>query len=220
MAKIFVPWSGGLDSTRLLALLSNQGHQVTCGHIEIINNVEKNKREEEARSKIIKSGYLSKYNISYDGCIYKADLSLKNKALGLIQVPVWIAGLVNHVCDRFDKVALGYVMNDDAISFLDDIKRIYNAYNGVMQPGEKLPKLIFPLIKSHKRILWRDLDDDVKHLVSWCENTRGDEDDCGSCVPCSKMKHLGLAGNRFYKEDVPVLEEKEVVDKAPPVRHR
>ena len=52
--NIFIPWSGGADSTYLILLKTLQeGHTVYSGYFELQNNKEKVKRELTAINKML-----------------------------------------------------------------------------------------------------------------------------------------------------------------------
>lgn len=199
--KIFVPWSGGLDSTYLLQKLSSDGHDVSAGYIEFSNNASKVVREKKAISEIIETGFLKKHKVLYEREIATINLSLANKRMSLYQPQVWLTSLMYHVdptCN--DAIALGYVLNDDAISFIDDIKRVWRAMN--VFSYAPLPKLIFPLTKISKKAIWDRIDPEIKDLVTWCENI-GEKDNCGHCSSCRRAQFSKLYRPKDIRDDVP-----------------
>jgi len=197
MAKYLVPWSGGLDSTSLICQLLGKGHRVEALYTDINDN------EQDARQlnavKIMQKQYFKNYDFSL--------IIDQNKGLGLSavfrqnviclqQVPVHIFNIIKHI-DGHDFVAMAYVMNDDAISFLCDIKKIYDSYQGIA--NNRLPKLQFPLSKMPKHILYESLPRELKAHITWCEGT---EDNCGKCSSCKRMSDLiASETNVSSKED-------------------
>ena len=57
-----------------------------------------------------------------------------NDLLSFKQIPAWILGII--YCGELsnvDEVHIGYVMNDDAISYLSEIKKVYNSFQNMQQ---------------------------------------------------------------------------------------
>lgn len=183
MSNIFCLWSGGLDSTFLVAKLLDEGHNVTCGYINLTNNEHIIEREEFARNKIEKYfsiKYRDKFN--YIGKISDITINYANPKILIMQAYIWLFSYVSIPRD-IDNVAIGYIMNDDAISFLDEIKNIFKSYT--MLNNQKI-ELIFPLIKFKKSKIWHNsLMIDIRKNVSWCEDIF--EDNCGKCESCKRM---------------------------------
>lgn len=187
---VFVAWSGGLDSTYLIRELLDQGHRVSAGYIEITNNTTKTARELAAIEKLLKLDYL-KGDFHYKGKIVGFGIEHYGGAICLSQPLIWLMGLAYSIdeSEPYDEVALGYVMNDDAISYLDDIRKTYRGLQPMMRI--KLPPLVFPLTRTKKNEMWEDLPYDVKDAVTWCEGP-GVEDRCGECHACQRMKKSNL----------------------------
>ena len=94
-------------------------------------------------------------------------------------------------------------MNDDAISFLPEIQKIYKSYNLIC---DNLIPLKFPIIKKMKWMLWEELPKVYHDYIVTCESPRlgttimGDGmeiinyDPCGHCLPCEKI----LATNNHH----------------------
>ena len=187
--RILALWSGGLDSTYMLQYLSEQGHEVYAGYVAYRNNREKTTRELEAIDKIRETEFFHRYRIKYLGTIYDVKVDKPARNMQLNQPLMWLSALAYAIGNDTEAVAIGYVMNDDAISFIDDFKNIYESFKPLVF---NLPPLMFPLTKLPKEVFWKRMDDEVKSLITWCENT-GDKNDCGQCQPCIRMKHLGLS---------------------------
>jgi hypothetical protein len=92
---------------------------------------------------------------------------------------------------------MGYVLGDQAISFIPEIRKAYNALSFVSE--QKYPKLTFPLIKKHKWDLFNSLPEKVRNEVVFCENPnqieKGKFLDCGECHSCKTY----LVNNLFFK---------------------
>ncbi len=110
-------------------------------------------------------------------------------------------------CIEFDEVQLGYIMNDDAVSLLNEIRSLWESLKGFLNPcfiqGRKYPQITFPLIKYFKSYIVSYLFDNYYDiaLTRWtCEDPKlikeymeGDIHHevyahCGKCNPCKKLK--------------------------------
>lgn len=237
---VFIPWSGGLDSTSLLVYMLKKGYRITTGYIQIENNANKVKQELAARKVILSK--LDAYCIHHGynaindrGVVLKIDvLESHRKIVVLAQAPVWITGLV-YCTEGFDEVALGYVMNDDAVSYMNEIRNAYRSFAKINTPldaGIKVPKMTFPLHKSKK--------DDLKSFLTkerlgsiiedvWvCEEPFMGEP-CGRCVACGRdtrtVKNSYNSEGRKYNmnrdtvmQDPPVtLDESESLEESEPL---
>lgn len=182
--EILALWSGGLDSTFMLKMLSEAGHRVRAGYVEFINNEAKTKRELGAIDRLIDAGFTRQYDIDYLGVIHRVDLIKPRLNFGLCMPISLIHGLATRVDEHTDRIAMGYVMGDDAISFFEDFQSIYKSFHPLMR---YTPELIFPLTKYKKGMIWDELVGSYRKLVTWCESS-DDEDHCGHCVPCRRME--------------------------------
>ena len=187
MAKYLVPWSGGLDSTALIDFLLSEGHTVDALYTNINNN-KQDTRQLIAVRKMHKQYFNGKnLRLIETGGIKTNGFKGINShtPVGLTQVVYHIFNIINNISDH-DYVALGYVMNDDAISYLEEIKVIYNSYNGIC--WGKMPELIFPLAKMKKRDLYSKLPEVLRKNITWCESEVKNK--CGTCPSCERMKGL------------------------------
>jgi len=178
--KIMVLWSGGMDSTFLIWKLLREGHEVTATYIDIMNNATKTKRELKSITKISK--LFSVYSFTL---LPTQHVSISpGHNMYLQQTVCW--GLVLPVCEDMDELHLGYIMNDDAVSFIPEIKQMFNGYKGLIQ---NLPKLKFPLLKYNKQYIWNNLPEKIRKHTTWCESPRI-KDNCGTCIPCKRHKTI------------------------------
>lgn len=188
-----VPWSGGLDSTYLIFKLLNEGHVVDA-HYTNLNGMTQDDRQLKAVKEladIFRNNYQDKLNLYVNS--ESANTKLRSNRFCLDQVLFHIFNIVRNIELKHDAVALGYVVRDAAISYLPEIKRIYNSYKGIAW-GNSLPVLTFPLMKTTKEMICRDLPFIYKDKVTWCENF-GEQDNCGKCDSCKRM--LNLMPERF-----------------------
>jgi hypothetical protein len=103
-------------------------------------------------------------------------------------------------------------MNDDAVSFVEDIRKIWKSYQSISDT--KLPKLTFPLLKTKKPQSRRALPEDIFQETFFCENpstfkvlTTENEygwTDCGHCGACERAKYDGtfLSYNRNQRNQL------------------
>ncbi len=128
--NILVLWSGGLDSTYLIQHLldTTPDARVRAIYVQITNNEDKVKTELAAIKKMVPV-FKEKYGerFIYDGKVCSIEIndnvySPDKSPLGFSQIPCWIAGVIYGLKHDTTHVALGYVMNDDAISYLEEIR--------------------------------------------------------------------------------------------------
>lgn len=184
--KYCVSWSGGVDSTYLIQKLLKEGYEVLGVYTKILNNEEKTKRELQAIENLYEK-YFKFYNFKYE-IASSIEINYFNSSLTLSQVLPFLTSLI-YSSKNCDRVTIGYIMNDDAISYLSEIKDIWNTFQGIN--FEKLPILEFPLIKTNKESIINDLEEILLKNVTWCENVKGVLGRfCDECVPCKKLKSL------------------------------
>lgn len=222
MAVYLVPWSGGLDSTYLIHQLLSEGHCVRAISWNMnpgfMQDVRQKKAIEEMTPLLEQFRKDLHYTNNWFVMDYIPDHEMgyafsNNDYFSLGQVPSIIAAIARRITDDTDFVAIGYVMGDDALSFLDEINALYTAFINLRASFTIAPpKLVFPLIKRSKYVLYELLPDNLKGKVTWCEShkkikTRG----CGICPSCVKMKiyYPGL----FKRPDNTLQTTKDVLPK-------
>ena len=185
-----------MDSTFLVQKYLQEGHKVNAVYFTLENNETKSKAELQATTKM---GDLIRETFP------KGNFSFSNQAMGRAevsrggdivahQVPFWILAALFAIDQSVDEVAIGYVQNDCMISFLDDIRRVYKAYQPFF--SYKLPKLVFPLMKWTKQEIRDALAKELMELCVWCENPNDVLgagkvfEPCGYCAPCKRHKEL------------------------------
>jgi 7-cyano-7-deazaguanine synthase in queuosine biosynthesis len=75
------------------------------------------------------------------------------------------------------------VINDDAVSYIDDIRKVWEALQGIC--GATLPKLAFPLLKTSKQEIADDLGE-LAILTFSCERPLEVGKPCGACGSCRR----------------------------------
>jgi len=194
---ILIPFSSGLDSTTLVYKALEKKDKFKLCYINIKNNKAKTDIELKQREKIINL-FREKYN-----CYIQDESGIEigiqsNNIVNLPQVPAWIMGLLYSIDSSITEVRMGYCMNDDAASFVEDIKKIWKSYQSISD--SKLPKLTFPLLKKSKRHHVEELPNNIFQETFFCENpgvfkvltTNEDAwEDCGNCGTCKRAKYDG-----------------------------
>lgn len=183
--RIFVLWSGGIDSTYLILHLLEQGHQVDAGYIKIVINKEQTVRELAAIERLLP--LLENDNFKYLGVLN--ELNIKNSGNVILnQIPMFLTALYH--LGPYDEFATGFIMNDDTVSWIPDITACYKGFRPLVR---NLPNITFPLIKLKKMDLWRRLPEPIRNNVVWCEDEDGLYDStkngCGACHSCLRMEY-------------------------------
>ncbi len=178
-----VLWSGGLDSTYLIWKLLSDGYKVEAYYVEIANNPEKIAREKAAIDKLLP--LLKKYYFEYKGVL--STTSIEHIAnLTIVSLPQCITWIY---AAQFlaGPVSIGYVMNDDAISYLDDIRTLNTGF-AAFRPSPLV--LEFPLIKLKKEEIIRFMPKDLLKEVTWCESSNAKQKSkfCKTCHSCRRYR--------------------------------
>lgn len=185
--KHIVSFSGGLDSVYLVNKLLKEGDSVEIVYVEIANNEEKTKREKKAIEY-----FYNFFDKKYYGKISKSEYTyFKVVGYGKFHLPqsaMFITSLLYSIYDGIDTVNIAYVQNDDALSYIEDIKNIYYSYQPLFDM--KLPELKFPLSKTHKATMLCELKNEhgkeFLDNITFCEQNY-EYDNCGECEPCKRF---------------------------------
>lgn len=210
--RVLVAWSGGLDSTYLIQHYLDKGYGVDAVACVLKNaRPSQMKRELAARKKMLK-GYFRGKDVNLVGTSHIEFDGYCFASMGLSQPPIWLLNLIVYIRPEHTEVAMGYVMNDDAVSFLDVISGIWNSYAGIIQIP--LPPMVFPLIKYKKTRVYGEIHYELRQQVTWCESPEK-ADRCGYCPSCRKMIDLGLQLLPIVEKENtmenPTLSEEETV---------
>jgi 7-cyano-7-deazaguanine synthase in queuosine biosynthesis len=184
MNNVVVSWSGGFDSTYMIIELLKNGNRVTA--IQIVSPSLVNSQIESERTKLI-TPLLQKLG-TFRHCVVKQDYESGDTFL-LPQLPLFLFNLALSTTNEHDKVCIGYIMNDDAISFIPEIKKIWKSL-GLMK---KLPVLDFPLMKTKKETVISYLLYNHKEIYDLCWCCESDFSVmCGECASCKR--HINSGG--------------------------
>lgn len=172
--SVGVLFSGGLDSTYLVWKNLKEGNRVIPIYIEIENNRDKVKLEKNRIELLINKFRENFSKELIDFIRYPLSISVGGTNVSdLPQVPVWIMGLLYSQTYDLSEIQIAYVMNDDAISFLNEIRAIYRSYNKLM--GRTIPNLKpinFPLNKVSKYEILSELPIEYFDLIVSCESPK------------------------------------------------
>lgn len=202
MKTILISCSGGLDSVALVQHYLKLNWNVDTVYTEIQNNPEKTKRELNALNNL-RPFFEEMGNYSHLGKNAMRISVLFNSGIDLKQYPIFLTSLFYSVQKKHDAVALGFVLGDQAVSYIPDITKTWKSYQG--NCTFPLPPLIFPFIKKHKTELHNSLSTELKELITWCESSN-ENDFCGECSSCETMianklfPNTGLMHRRFHNE--------------------
>lgn len=207
--NIGVLFSGGLDSTYLIYKNLKEGHNVTPIYIEIENNSNKSILEKN-RIELLLNEFKKEFS-GYErlsGTKFVTNIFMGESGDGLFfkQIPIWILGLIYAQGQKFHEFQIGYVCNDDAVSYIDVIQKIYKSYREILD--FQIP-LKFPIIKMKKEMIASELPKNYMDLVVSCENPTiigsiKDEiinyEPCCCCVPCNTIINGNYYGTNVFPE--------------------
>lgn len=214
--KVAILFSGGLDSTYLVWKNLKEGNSVTPIYVEIENNetktiLEKNRIEllhKEFKKEFDSDAYWEgNSKLKYIKYLFSVGVDANENSLYFKQVPIWIVATLFMQSLDVDEIQIGYVSNDDAISFLDDIRKIYKSYQAICEPMKPLK---FPLTKFKKEQMARELPENYLKLVISCENPQiiGNKDTelieylpCCRCEPCKRIINSDYYGLGYFPEN-------------------
>lgn len=203
--KVFCLWSGGIDSTYMIYKYLKEDYYVSCGYVKITNNVNKTETELKAIDNMLPF-FRSFDNFMYEDIILETTIN-KSFILDFSQIPIWILSILT--TSGYDKVGIAYVMNDDAISYLNELKNIYNSYRELSSNSE-LPELEFPLSKIKKEYILISIPDELKKYTVFCENPILNKNNkyeiCYSCSACRRRFELEINGDIPLDEHICVDE--------------
>jgi|ERR1035437_852605 7-cyano-7-deazaguanine synthase in queuosine biosynthesis len=215
--KVAVLFSGGLDSTYLVWKNLTDGNEVLPIYIEIENNKTKTILEKNRTKLLVEEFRKDKdfeNKIRDVKCILKVNVEANEDSLYFKQLPIWMFGMIFSQSMDVDEIQIGYVCNDDAISYLEDIQNIYKSYQNVCEP---MKPLVFPSTKMKKQQMAHKLPKLYRDLIFSCENATiiGSQDaeiinyePCCECVPCKNI----IASNYYDLGEYPEIYKKRLIN--------
>lgn len=220
---ILIPLSGGLDSTYTVYKALKAGYKVRTTYVEIMNNERKTENELSAINKIneyFTDNYYQLYDTSYEN--NRVDINNFTHSLELPQIPMFLFNLAYVIDESIDEIHLGGVLNDDMISFENEIKKAFNGLKTLFTFDKNI-KLLIPYKKVRKFQIISELPDELLKLVTTCENPLSDGEACGDCGPCRRIFADELTEHPQYNQIIKnisknltevssVIENKETVE--------
>jgi hypothetical protein len=199
--KVAILFSGGLDSTYLVWKNLKEGNIVFPIYVEIENNEIKTILEKNRIELLWKEFHKDdSFNLKPIQYAVKVGVHANEGSLYFKQMPIWIFAVVFLQGMDVDEVQIGYVSNDDAISYLDDIQNIYKSYQAISEP---MKPLVFPLTKEKKYMVAQELPEQYRKYVFSCEmaKIKGSKDaeviEYEPCCECASCKTI--IANDYYK---------------------
>jgi 7-cyano-7-deazaguanine synthase in queuosine biosynthesis len=219
MKTVLVLASGGFDSTYLIMKNLREGNCVIPLYIKSMVDSYQRKYEIKALQAIVsefqklypKKVKTNKFSESYlcDFIQYESNFWCGGYHGFPLQQPiVWMLGAASFINKdttppEIDEIQLGYVMEDHALSWLKEIKKLFKAIMGMSMMTHfavngkeyKLPKVTFPIIKLSKYDIYGSIERDcpsIFKLCVTCETPNEDGSACGHCHSCEVAQNHGL----------------------------
>jgi 7-cyano-7-deazaguanine synthase in queuosine biosynthesis len=201
--KVICMFSGGLDSTFLLLKTLEDNHEVYPVYVDAYIDGLQKKLEIQQSHKII--DILKKRFSRLHSLTTVPITTTASSYIALNQPPIWLLGAMLALNDTtmVDEVRIGYVLGDQAIAYIDDIKKLWKALMSFIKVDYlKLPKVTFPYKKWSKSDIYSCLDHDISSEVSWCESPKEEDGKfvaCGHCHSCKVMEEWTGVSSRTYE---------------------
>lgn len=194
--KYTVLWSGGFDSTYMIQnLLEDQNNTVKAYYVAMgTEQSDKAKMELHSISKL-KEVFkdLFKDRFEYKEIVFSISHHKHNTDVYTPQLMTLLHALYECVEKDTDRVALGFVMNDSSISYIEDLKTIWSGFSELCML-HSWPKLVFPLSKFSKSSTYYYINKKLKELCVCCEYPQSTPNRtfCDTCEPCKRNRAAGL----------------------------
>lgn len=206
--KVAVLFSGGLDSTYLVWKNLTDGNDVQPIYVEVENNQTKTILEKN-RTGLLVQEFCKEFPGKIHDIRYmiKVNVHAIEDSLYFKQVPLWILATIFSQDLNVDEIQIGYVSNDDAISYLQDIQNVYKSYEPLMR---YLKPLVFPLSKKPKHDMAHELPEIYRKYIFSCEMATiiGSEnaefieyEPCCECTPCGHIIESDYYGFGIFPDN-------------------
>ena len=194
--KIFVLWSGGLDSTYLVArcLADPRYELVEAGYVRVRNNPEKAAAEAAAIARLYPH-FQADPRFFFRGVVLDLELPRTNPNLAYKQVPLWLLAVVAGLHMPVDEVAIGYhgASPGEEPMPLREVRALYDAHRPFLH--RRPPRLVFPLSRLTKARIYEALDPVLREACIPCEAPALGPTGyaaCGRCRTCARrQRELG-----------------------------
>jgi len=207
--KKLILFSSGLDSTYLVYKNLTEGHNVDVVYSELLNNEYKTKIEKQNILKLIslfQEEFPNKIkNLNEDNWFNVFATTANSYSTDLKQSLFWLTTIAQHLkydnTNFYNQIEIAYVLQDQAVSYINELTNTYKTLCKLTTKTnkQKYPKLMFPLIKTHKVDIFNNLPEKYREHIWSCENpivTQINDDitisSCGECEPCLTQKRLNL----------------------------
>ena len=189
---IVVPWSGGMDSTYLLASLAYKYGTRKRPVVAVTvcsENIAQRANERKARRKLRRIFKKLNLHIVYSNsqqnlnhCKYLCD---KSSGIQLGQPAMW-AGIMPILSNGNCIVNFAYIKGDDIWHVMESFKRAFSSIAEIL--GLQLD-LVFPMEYTSKAHIYLALKQMQLLDYTWyCESDANEP--CGFCSSCLKVKHV------------------------------
>lgn len=184
---VTILWSGGLDSNCLLLMAIEADCDI---RLIIVDSDQLPNRRAEERNRDMA---LNKLADKHPDAIIKTTYIQSPTMSGhfhLNQMQMWLSAAV--LLPTHGTLMIGYVCGDEAISFLSELQRAWNAAN--FNRIDNFP-LTFPLAKVTKGEFMRYVGDTLKFMSIYCEHPQAVGDIWTRCNKCPSCRRMGDNAN-------------------------
>jgi 7-cyano-7-deazaguanine synthase in queuosine biosynthesis len=207
MKTILVPFIGGMDLTYLALKNLQDGHKIRLLYVELRNNINQHSAQLMAINNIVEE-LKKRYGTEKIELITAGNIevtTLKYSENDLTQPFIWITFSVFYT-DGVDEIHFGYIMNDCATSYINEIKNIWNSLIEFNYEKRNI-EIKFPIMKINKKQIYRLLtENNLIDYTSYCENPVFHEEKyypCDDCKSCKRMVYDGFVNKtKDYIEPV------------------
>ncbi|AUR97812.1 hypothetical protein NVP1244A_110 [Vibrio phage 1.244.A._10N.261.54.C3] len=201
-SEVSILWSGGLDSNVLLLLAIEANCKIRL--VTVASQQLPNSEAEEWNRDVV---YREIQRMYPDADMRRVETKSPDMLGGyhLAQLQMWLIAMMS--IHPTDTILVGYVMGDEAVSFIPDIENLWTA---LLFNRQYDVKLAFPLVKAHKeemQVYVRERG--LTYLNMYCERPNwsgsgktGHPVACGVCPSCLRATNLDRV---MYKHDDEVL---------------
>ncbi|QZI90337.1 hypothetical protein MYOV003v1_p0013 [Vibrio phage 207E48.1] len=201
-SEVSILWSGGLDSNVLLLLAIEANCDIRL--VTVSSQQLPNSEAEEWNRGVV---YRELQRLYPDAQMRRTEVKSPDMLGGyhLAQLQMWVIAMMS--IKPTNTFLVGYVMGDEAVSFIPDIENLW----GALAFNRKYDvKLAFPLVKAHKEEMQEYVRErGLTYLNMYCENPHwsglgqtGHPVACGVCPSCLRATNLKRV---MYMHDDEVL---------------
>jgi 7-cyano-7-deazaguanine synthase in queuosine biosynthesis len=227
--NVLLLFTGGLDSTYLLLKNIKEGNDIDCLYCEILNNGDKTLVEKFCADRLIS--------------MIKADETDRKSYIRTLTNKVYFSGncptnpqilinLFNSLMlsignNDYDEVQIAYVQGDIALSYINDMQKLFNLTKKLFGLANNKTKLTFPLAKEHKGDFIDKIPKKYFKYINSCENLAYRQEHtcvidfekidlnsiCGCCVTnLTLYKHHGFKSAKLLLNKQIVREDGHIID--------